>query len=61
MACSRKPRQVRSSKKPGPKTVPVRRHKRSKPGNSRVPSSPLFQRGLMLAVMVVDPLLRQSI
>lgn len=35
MACKSKTRQVRSGKKPGPKTVPVRRHKRSKPGKCR--------------------------
>ena len=32
MACSKKPRQVRTGKKPGPKAVAVHQHKRSKPG-----------------------------
>lgn len=35
MACSRKIRQVRDSKKPGPKPVRIRGHKRSKPGKCR--------------------------
>ncbi len=31
MACKKKLRQVRTEKKPGPKTVPVQTHRRSKP------------------------------
>jgi hypothetical protein len=31
MACTKKPRQVRDGKKPGPKTVTVDQHRRSKP------------------------------
>ncbi len=32
MTCKKVVRKVRKGKKPGPKTVPVRKHKRSKPG-----------------------------
>jgi hypothetical protein len=32
MGCSKKPSQVRSGKKPEPKTVAVSSHKQSKPG-----------------------------
>jgi len=31
MACKKVSRRVRTGKKPGPKTVDVRKHKRSKP------------------------------
>lgn len=33
MACKKVIRKVRKGKKPGPKTVPVKPHKRSKPGS----------------------------
>lgn len=35
MGCSKKPRQVRDTKKPGPKTVRVKSHPRSKPTKCR--------------------------
>lgn len=35
MTCSKKPRQVRPGKKPGPKTVPVKPHRRSKPSECK--------------------------